>query len=314
MRDYRFSFNIFGIELRNVDAFLNKCREAERQGFDAVYAPDHLGEVSPFAALVAAAAATERLRVGTGVLATPWWNPHLLAREVATTDFLTGGRLELGLGAGYSKAEFDEAGIDWVPFGQRVDRLADTIATLGKLFASDGYDFRRPIREGMGLRDIAPVQRRGFEGTGPPLMVGGTGDRMMRLAAQHADIVSVTGMLQAKGKPPGVLQIGTADLAEDRVNFVRRHAGERAEQFEWNILISAVVVTDDRRAAAETVKAQFGLEMSVDEVLETPFVLIGTADQMAEQVRASRERFGFTHLTVNGMFIDSFAPVIERLR
>src|SRR2546422_6833964 len=101
MSEFRFSLNLFGISLKDGDVFKEKCREAERQGFDAVYAPDHLGEVAPFPALVAAAAATERLRVGTLVLNSGFWNPHLLAREVATTDLLTGGRLEVGIGGGY---------------------------------------------------------------------------------------------------------------------------------------------------------------------------------------------------------------------
>lgn len=313
MREFRFSLNVFGIKIQDADGFRDQCRKAERQGFDAVYTPDHLGEVAPFPALIAAAAATERLRVGTQVLNTPFWNPHLLAREVATTDVLTGGRLDLGLGAGYSKWEFDEAQIGWEPFGARVSRLQRTITELGRLFSSGGYDSRRELREQMGLLDMAPVQRQGFNGAGPPLLVGGTGNRMMELAAQYADIVAITGLFQVKGKPAGTLRIGTAADADDRVDFVRKHAAERAGEVEWNVLVSAVVVTDDRRAAAETVRAQFGLEMSVDEVLETPFLLIGTVAQIAEQVRANRERFGFTHLTVNGLFMDAFAPVIEAL-
>lgn len=314
MRDFRFSLNLFGLQVGDAVGFRNKCRQAERQGFDAVYAPDHLGEVAPFPALVAAAMATERLRVGTLVLNTPFWNPHLLAREVATTDVLTGGRLELGLGAGYTKWEFDQAGIGWEPFGQRVDRLERTIAELGRLFSRDGYDERAQMREQMGLNDIAPVQRQGFNGAGPPLIVGGTGNRMMWMAAQHADIVAITGLFQVEGKPPGTFRIGTAADADDRVSFVRGHAGERAAQVEWNVLIAAVVVTDDRKAAAETVRAQFGLEMAIDDVLETPFLLIGTVPQIAEQIRANRERFGFTHLTVNGLSMDAFVPVIEYLR
>ncbi|WP_243773106.1 TIGR03621 family F420-dependent LLM class oxidoreductase [Actinomadura barringtoniae] len=300
--------------MKDGDVFKEKCREAERQGFDAVYAPDHLGEVAPFPALVAAAAATERLRVGTLVLNSAFWNPHLLAREVATTDLLTGGRLEVGIGAGYSKWEFDEASIGFEPFGKRVDRLTETLTVMEKLFGGEGYEARRPLRENMGLPDIAPVQRQGFGGYGPPLLVGGTGDRMMRLAAEHADIVGITGLFQVKGRPPGTLQIGTAADADDRVRFVREHAGDRVDRIEWNILVAAVVVTGDRRAGAEQVKAQFGLDLSVDDILETPFVLIGTVDQIAENVRANRERFGFTHLTVNGLFSDSFVPVIEALR
>ncbi|MGW3471006.1 LLM class flavin-dependent oxidoreductase [Saccharopolyspora sp. NPDC000995] len=111
-----------------------------RHGYDTVFATDHLGIASPFPALVAAAQATERLKVGTLVLNAPFWNPALLAREIATTDVLTGGRLEVGLGAGHMKWEFDEAGIEWESFGRRAERLKSTIDELSRLFATDGYD------------------------------------------------------------------------------------------------------------------------------------------------------------------------------
>jgi probable F420-dependent oxidoreductase len=314
MRDFRFSLNVFGLKLRDARDFRDQCREAERRGFDAVYVPDHLGEVAPFPALVAAAAATERLRLGTQVLNAPFWNPHLLAREVASVDFLTGGRLELGLGAGYSKWEFDAAGIGWEPFGTRVARLEHTIAELGRLFSGEGYDERREVRQQLGRSDIAPVQHQGFNGSGPPLLVGGAGNRMMELAARYADIVAVTGLFQVPGKAAGVLQIGTAADAADRIGLIRKLLGERAADIELNVLVSAVMVTGDRQAGAEAVRAQLGLEMTVDEVLRTPFVLIGTAPQIAEQVLANRDEYGFTHLTVNGLFMDAFTPVIEALR
>ena len=135
MSAFRFSCNFFGVS--SGDAFVDKCRRAEECGYDAVLAPDHLGAPAPFPLLVAAAAATERLRVGTLVLNVPFWNPALLAREVATTDILTGGRLEVGLGAGHMKWEFDEAGIGWKPFSTRADQLATTITELERYFTTD---------------------------------------------------------------------------------------------------------------------------------------------------------------------------------
>lgn len=197
---FRFSCNFFGVS--SGDAFVDKCRRAEEYGYDAVLAPDHLGAPAPFPLLVAAAAATARLRVGTLVLNVPFWNPALLAREVATTDILTGGRLEVGLGAGHMKWEFDEAGIDWKPFSTRADQLATTITELERFFTTDF----EPLPE--GALPPRPVQRRGFGGSGPPLLVGGTGDRILRIAAAHADIVSVAGLYQLAGKPPGTFRLG----------------------------------------------------------------------------------------------------------
>ena len=312
MADFRFSFNVLDIDSR--EGLAETCRRGERYGYDTVFAADHLGTAAPFPALVAAAAATERMRVGTLVLNTAFWNPALLAREVIGTDVLTGGRLELGLGAGHMKWEFDEAGIPWEPFGERADRLEETIRELGRLFASDGYPQQAAMREAMGMRVPRPVQRQGFGGHGPPLIVGGTGDRILRIAAEHADVIAIAGMYQVKGQPPGTFRLGTAEEAGERVRYARECAGERAGQVEWHVLVQMVVPTPDRRAAAEKIIERYGRTMSEEELLDTPFVLIGTVEQMAEQIIRNRERFGFSYYTVHGPYAEAFAPVIELVR
>jgi probable F420-dependent oxidoreductase len=312
MAGFRFSFNILDIGSR--EEFAETCRRGEGYGYDTVFAADHLGSEAPFPALVAAAAATERMKVGTLVLNAAFWNPALLAREVISTDILTGGRLELGLGSGHMKWEFDEAGIAWEPFAERADRLEATIRELGRLFASDGYPQQAATREAMGIRVSRPVQRQGFGGSGPPLIVGGTGDRILRIAAEHADVIAVAGVYQIKGQPPGTFRLGTAEEAAERVRYARECAGERAERAEWHTLVQMVIETTDRRAAAEKVLEQHGQMMTVDGLLDTPFVLIGTVEQMAEQILRNRERFGFTYYTVHGPYLEAFAPVIERVR
>lgn len=308
---FRFSYNIFGIHSR--DAFVESCRAGERAGYDTVFAADHLGIAAPFPTLVAAAQATERMRVGTLVLNAPFWNPALLGREIATTDILTDGRLEVGLGAGHMKWEFDEAGITWQRFDARADRLEATIDELRRQFVMDGYERQRAMRDGFGVPTLRPVQRRGFGGHGPPLIVGGTGDRILRLAAQQADIVSVAGVYQIQGQPPGTLRIGTAAEADERVRFAREAAGERADQLDWHILVQVVVHTDDRHAAAARLAEQYG-SLPPEEILQTPFVLIGTIEQMAEQVLRNRDRYGFTYYTVHEPNRDAFTPVMERVR
>ncbi|MGP3970241.1 TIGR03621 family F420-dependent LLM class oxidoreductase [Streptomyces sp. 6N223] len=310
---FRFSYNIFGIE--SLTSFTGTCRRAERLGYDTVFAADHLGIASPFPALVAAAAATRRLRVGTLVLNASFWNPALLAREVATADVLTGGRLELGLGAGHMKWEYEAAGIEWEPFGARAERLEALIGELGRLFAAEeGYAEQAALRENFGIPVLRPVQRGGFGGHGPPLIVGGTGDHILRIAGERADIVSVAGVFQLKGKPPGTMRIATAEEADERVAFARRQAGERAGRVEWHALIQLVVITDDRAGAAGTLAERFGHILSVEEILGSPFVLLGTVEEIADQLLAQRERYGFTYYTVHGPYMEAFAPVIPRLR
>ncbi|MEV5535898.1 LLM class F420-dependent oxidoreductase [Saccharopolyspora shandongensis] len=312
MTDFRFSYNIFGLE--EPMAFAETCRRAERYGYDAVFAADHLGIASPFPTLVAAAQATERLRVGTLVLNAPFWNPALLAREIATTDVLTGGRLEVGLGAGHMKWEFDEAGIEWESFGSRAERLRATIDELGRLFAADGYEQQAAMRENFDIPILRPVQRSGFGGYGPPLIVGGTGDRILQIAAETADVVGIAGAFQVKGQPPGTLRIGTAAEADERVRYARERAGDRADRVQWHALVQLVVITDDRAAAAEKLLERLGSTMTADELLETPFAFIGSVEQIADQVLRNRERYGFTYYTVHGPYMDAFAPVIERVR
>src|SRR5690606_17398705 len=148
----------------------------------------------------------------------------LLAREASTADILSGGRLELGLGAGHMKWEFDEAGIPWRPFSERADHLRETVVELGRLFASEGYEQEADVRAAFGLPALRPVQRTGFDGSGPPLLIGGTGNRVLDLAAEHADIVGIAGLLQVEGTPPGTMRLLTAAEADGRVRRVRERA------------------------------------------------------------------------------------------
>jgi probable F420-dependent oxidoreductase len=305
MRDFRFSVNVFGIPSR--EALQERCRRAESAGFHTIFVPDHLGAPAPFPVLQAAADATEHLRVGTLVLNAPFWNPALLARDAASLDILSGGRLELGLGSGHMKWEFDAAGIPWEPFGARARRLEETITELRRFFTSD-------LAALPGGRSPLPVQRTGFEGSGPPLIVGGTGDRVLSVAARYADIIGVAGVYQVRGKPPGTFRVGTAAETDERMRYVREQAGERAAGVEWHLLVQAVVPTDDRRAAAADLLSRFESEMPVEEALETPFLLIGTRAQMAEQLRTSRERYGFSYVTVHEPYYEAFEPVVELMR
>lgn len=311
MTELRYSCNIFGVD--SAAGFAETCRRMERLGYDSVFVGDHLGMPAPFPALVAAASATERLRVGTLVLNAPFWNAALLAREIATTDVLTSGRLELGLGSGHMKWEFDAAGIPWEPFGVRADGLASLIDELNRLFADPGYAEQAAARDAFGMPLLRPTQRIGFGGHGPPLIVGGTGDRLLRLAGATADIISVAGVLQVPGQPAGTLRTLSAEEADERIAFARACAGDRADSVEWHTLLQAVLETDDREATARTIAEQFGT-VTAEQVLQTPFALLGTVDEMAQQLRAHRGRYGFTYFSVHGPYAETFARVMDRIR
>jgi probable F420-dependent oxidoreductase len=260
-----------------------------------ILAPDHLDWPAPFPALVAAAEATERPRVGTFVLNAGFWNPTLLAREVATTDALTGDRLELGLGTGYVQAEHDRAGLPYGSPGERVDHLRRTVLELGRLLGSEEH---RP----------APVQRPRV-----PLLIGAGGDRMLRLTAEHADIAAFTGARTVPGSTTGQLDPITAEELDERVALYRGFAAGRAEPAELNLLIQRVAVTEDRaevvRPLVERVPG-----LTLDQALALPVVLLGSLKEIVDQVRERRERYGFSYLTVLEPYMEAFAPVIEALR
>ncbi|MEU7262025.1 LLM class F420-dependent oxidoreductase [Streptomyces rimosus] len=292
-RPFRFGVNMLTIE--SGAGWRQKCRRAEDLGYDVVLVPDHLGMPAPFPALIAAAEVTERPRLGTFVLNAGFWNPALLAREVATADLLTGGRLELGLGTGYVRAEHDTAGLPWGSPGERVDHLVRTIEELDR---------------SLGDPEHAPQPAQQPR---PPLLIGGNGPRMLRIAAQHVDIVAFAGGRAAPGKPEGTLELLTPDALDDTLAVYRKAAADRTRAAELNILVQQVKVTDDRRAMAREI-AGHGIGVDEEQALDVPTFLFGTTAQMADQLREHRERYGFSYITVLDPSMEAFAPVIEELK
>ncbi|AVH60172.1 MULTISPECIES: LLM class F420-dependent oxidoreductase [Streptomyces] len=290
IRPFRFGVNM--LTPASADEWRAKCRRAEELGYDVITVADHLGMPAPFPALVAAAEATERPRLGTFVLNTGFWNPALLAREVATTDALTGGRLELGLGTGYVQAEHETAGLPWGSPRERVDHLLRTVEELDRLLGSDAYQPQAAQRPRV------------------PLLIGANGDRMLRLSAEHADIVAFP---CARTNTGGALEPLTADEIDERVALYREFAAGRKEPAELNVLIQIVDVTEDRGAAIQPWLSRIP-HLSEQQVLDLPIVLVGTSEQIVEQVRAQRERYGFSYLTVLEPNMEAFAPVVAALR
>ncbi|WP_339127980.1 TIGR03621 family F420-dependent LLM class oxidoreductase [Streptomyces sp. f51] len=300
-----FRFGVSLIAPATAAEWAARCRRAEALGYDVITVADHLGMPAPFPSLVAAAAATERPRLGTFVLNAGFWNPALLAREVATTAALTGGRLELGLGTGYMAAEHATAGLPWGTARERVDHLLRTVEELKRLLGPDGS-----LRDGTPWPGgKAPESGSG----GPPrvpLLIGANGDRMLRIAAEHADTVAFTGARTGRN---GTLEPLTATELDARVELHRKASVGREEPAELNLLIQIVSVTDDRSAAVRPwLPRLHGL--TEREALDLPVVLIGTVEQLVDQVRDLRERHGFSYLTVLEPNLETFAPVVGALR
>ncbi|MDX2529241.1 LLM class F420-dependent oxidoreductase [Streptomyces europaeiscabiei] len=288
-RPFRFGVNL--LSPTSAGEWRAKCRRAEQLGYDVILVPDHLGMPAPFPSLVAAAEATERPRLGTFVLNAGFWNPTLLAREVATTDALTGGRLELGLGTGYVPAEHEKAGLPWGSPGERVDHLLRTVEELDRLLGSEEHEPR-------------PAQRPRV-----PLLIGANGDRMLRITAEHADIAAFTGARTVAG---GKLEPLTADELDERVGRYREFAAGRKEPAELNLLIQIVALAEDRGAAVRPWLDHLP-NLSEEQALQLPLVLVGTLGEIVDQVLAQRERYGFSYLTVLEPNMEIFAKVVEAL-
>jgi probable F420-dependent oxidoreductase len=250
------------------------ARRAEDMGYDIVHVADHLYTTAPFPMMTAMAMATETLRVGTFVLNAGFYRPALLAREVTTLRDLSGGRLDLGLGAGYVEEEFEQAELPFPPAGQRVDWL-------------------RHVTEHMA-EHAADV----------PILIAGNGDRLLRLAARRAHIIGLTG---------GAPITAESDPLADRIAFVREAAGDRFADLELNIAITALP-TDDSGRPDLSITRRFLPHLSEEELLATPAVLSGSADEIADTLRGYRDTYGVTYFTVQQLHAEAFAKVIAALR
>jgi probable F420-dependent oxidoreductase len=307
MKPFRFGVNVWSAGSRV--EWTNKARKAEELGFSAVTVPDHLaGIFAPIPALMSAAAATTRLRVGTNVLNNDFRHPVLVAREAATADLLTDGRLQLGLGAGHMKREYDEAGLPFDAGSVRVERLAEAVAIVKRLLEGEEVTFAgRYYRVSAHKIHPLPVQR-----PHPPILIGGNGPRLLTLAAKEADIVGLSGItFRAGGLEPDLSGWRTAGV-DQRVQLVREAAGDRFERLELSALVQRVVVTDDRRQASEELARRW-TQLSPPEILESPYVLIGTVDQQVEDLQARRARWGISYYVVFEPYMEAFAPVVAKL-
>ena len=288
----------FGVSVRSARSWAewaDKARKLEDLGYSVLAVPDHLTDLlAPMPALVGAAAATKRLRVGTMVLNNDFRHPVLTAREGATLDFLTDGRLELGLGAGHMKSEYDQAGLAFDPGATRVERESVTFA--GRHYRVTDH----PIHP-------LPVQR-----PRPPIFIGGSAPRLLALAAKEADIVGLTGIAFRRGGAVRDVSDWKAAVVDERVQLVREAAGDRYDCLELNALVQRVVVTDDRRTAAEELARRWD-QLSPEEIRESPYVLIGTVEQLVEDLQARRARWGISYYVIFEPYIDAFAPVVSRL-
>ena len=307
MKPFRFGVNV--VRAASRAEWADKARRVEDLGYASLTVPDHLAEIfAPMPALVSAAEATTRIRVGTTVLNNDFRHPVLLAREAATVDLLTGGRLQLGLGAGHMKSEYDQAGLGFDSGDTRVERLGEAVAIIKGLLSGEEVTFAgRHYRVSGHTIYPLPVQR-----PHPPILIGGHARRLLTLAAREADIVGLTGIIFRRGGLEPDVSGWKVSAVDERVQLVRDVAGSRFERLELNALVQRVIVTDHRRRAAEELAKRW-TSLSPEDILQTPYALIGAVDELVEDLKARRERWGISSYVVHEPYLDAFAPVVARL-
>ena len=320
-----FRFGVLGESARSAAELLNAARRAEIAGYATFLIRDHFIEeplghqLAPIAALATVAAATKTLRVGSLVICNDYRHPVVLAKEVATLDVLSGGRFELGLGAGFSRPEYEAAGLPFDPPGVRVDRFAEALQVFKGLFDTEAFTFSGRFYTVTKVDSFPkPVQR-----PHPPILVGAGGRRMLSIAARAANIIGI--QTAAPGNPLAISnrsagrRIGSdpsgllAESIAEKIGWIRHEAGSRFDAIELSI-VSSVVIAENRRETAERLMRQREWDsISVDSVLEMPSIFIGSVDQIAHEMQVRRERYGISYHVVRDSGLDTLAPIVSRL-
>jgi probable F420-dependent oxidoreductase len=282
------------------------ARRLESEGYDVLVTGDHFTpRFAPISALMAAAVATTTLRVGCTVFNNDFRHPLALAKEVATADVLSGGRFELGIGAGWRKPEYDSPKIAFDSAALRVSRFEEAVRVIKGAWGDGSFTFQGQhyvITDYDG--QPKPLQR-----PHPPIFIGGGGSRVLSVAAREADVVGILTRATTAGSLDWTEETD-ARLAQ-KVEVIRRAAGDRFDQLELNLYMWEVAVTDDRRAAAEAIAAR--MSRPVDQVLESPYFLIGSMDAIIDKVVELREQHHISYISVFPPHTKAFAPVVARL-
>jgi probable F420-dependent oxidoreductase len=308
-RPFRFGVSVHDIKDRK--AWIELARQVEDLGYSTLLMPDHLGEqLSPLPALVAAADATSTLRVGSLVFDNDFRHPVMLAKEAATLDVLSQGRLELGMGAGWMKGEYERAGIPFERAGVRIARLAESVQIVKGLCGDDPVHFTGQYYTVDGQQGFPrPVQR-----PHPPIHIGGGGQSLLSLAAREADIVGFLPRARPDGQGQDLAD-ATPEALDEKIGWVRAAAGARFDDLELGILVAQVFTTQEREQAAQFIAGTLaaGYDVSIETILQAPYVLIGSIDQICDDLQARRQRYGISYINVFENSLEALAPVIERL-
>ncbi|MBU6315339.1 MAG: TIGR03621 family F420-dependent LLM class oxidoreductase [Acidobacteria bacterium] len=303
-----FRFGIQASNARSRAEWVDLARRAEGHGFDVLTMPDHFGDqLAPMPAMMTAADVTEALRVCALVFDNDYKHPVVLAKELATMDLLSDGRMEIGLGAGWMRSDYDQAGMTYDAPGVRIDRFLEGLHIVRRSMQPGAFSFtgsHYTITDYDGLPKPAQAA--------PPVLIGGGGKRVLGIAAREADIVGINPSMHAGVINAEAFNHMTAESVDEKIAIVRAAAGDRLERIELNIRAFLVNVTDDGAGARERLSGALGVPATMLE--SSPFALIGPPDELVERLLERRERWGFSYVIVGQDDVEKFAPVVAALR
>jgi probable F420-dependent oxidoreductase len=313
VRPFRFGFQ--AARVNEPDEWLALAHCAEQAGYSCFMVPDHLGRLSTFPALMAASAVTRNIKLATYVLNQDWRPPALLAQEATSVQLLTGGRLELGIGAGWAEREYRQVGIAYDSAGVRVSRFGEYLEVVkGALHATSPFSYEGRFFHLDNYVSLSPAVEP------PPLLIGGGSPKILAIAGRLADIISVSTRATADGR----VDMSNISLSavERKVRHIRDAAGDRFDQIELNMTVRELRLTQDRAGTARELlngwarlPARYANveQLTEQDVLDSPHMAIGTVDQIVEQFELARERWGFAYLEVSSSDAEAVAPVMEKL-
>lgn len=292
-----------------------QVQRAEALGYDTFlirdhFLPDFFGDqLAPLVALATAAAVTTRLRVGTMVFSNDYRHPVILAKELASIDWLSGGRLEVGIGAGWLRKEYEQAGLPYARAGERIARLEESLRVMRGLWGDEPFCFEGEHYRIEGIDgQPKPIQK-----PHPPILIGAGQPKMLQLAGREADIVGILTTSVASGTVQDDPSERFAVAVEQKLEHVRAGAGDRYDELELSLIPTVIASVDRERTAAELIATRGWAGVSVTDVLEMPSFLIGTQDEICADLLERRARYGFSYYVVSDEQLEAFAPFVARL-
>lgn len=307
--DRKFRFGVQCASASSADEWRDRARKMEDLGYSTLFAPDHFvgTPVAPMVGIAMAAEATTTLRVGHLVLANDYKHPAITAKEAATIDLLSDGRVELGIGAGWMTADYEALGLPYDRPGVRIQRLEEALAVIKGCFTGEQFDFSGEHYTIKGYTaEPRPVQQ-----PHPPILIGGGGPKVLRLAGREADIIGINPNLRKGEITADAVQSSLADATTEKVEWIKEGAGDRFDDIELQIRYFVSAVTDDPMRLAEAIAPGFGLEPK--EALESGVALAGSVDLCCETLRERREKWGVSYVVFGEDNFEEFAPVVAEL-